>query len=77
MLKVKSNTMEKTNKDYLGMVFWRNLRGGKLYNIINPMVEEVIKIYEEKNIKYNRDDIEYQMWKKMKNNSWELFEYTT
>ena len=64
----------KMNKDYVGYSFWKNLYGFKLGIDINPIVEDVIKKYEENKIPYLRCEIEYEVWKKMRKYRYEVME---
>ena len=68
-------TINKVNKEYIGYSFWKNLRGGNFGIDINPIVDLVIKKYEENKIPYLRSEIEDKVWSKLHRNRYDVMEY--
>ena len=62
-------------KDYIGYSFWKNLRSGNIQININPLVDLVIKKYEENKIPYLKSDIENKVWNKIYKERYNVIEY--
>ena len=81
VIKILKNTFsgieskKPTNKDYIGYSFWKNLRGGNFGIDISPIVDLVIKKYEENKIPYLRSEIEDKVWSKLHRNRYDVMEY--